>query len=60
VPGKGRRARQVLPPEEIGPVSPTGCPFYPRCKEKTPRCLEAVPQLKDRGDGHAVACVHHA
>lgn len=35
---------------------PTGCPFRTRCKYATEQCAMAMPELKDRGDGHMVAC----
>jgi oligopeptide transport system ATP-binding protein len=35
---------------------PTGCPFRTRCKYATDQCAKAMPELKDRGDGHLVAC----
>ena len=34
---------------------PTGCMFRPRCKERTPACLE-MPELKEEQPGHAVRC----
>ncbi len=34
-----------------------GCPFHPRCTQKTAVCAERVPELKPGGaDGRAVAC----
>uniref|UniRef100_UPI0040568B16 ABC transporter ATP-binding protein n=1 Tax=Agathobacter sp. TaxID=2021311 RepID=UPI0040568B16 len=35
---------------------PTGCPFRTRCRYATERCAEEMPTLKDRGNGHMVAC----
>ena len=35
---------------------PTGCPFRTRCKYATEQCALEMPPLKDRGNGHAVAC----
>ncbi len=35
---------------------PSGCPFRTRCKYATEQCAAEMPQLKDRGDGHMVAC----
>lgn len=35
---------------------PSGCPFRTRCKYATAQCAEEMPQLKDRGNGHMVAC----
>jgi peptide/nickel transport system ATP-binding protein len=36
---------------------PPGCRFAARCRHAMPRCLEAVPPLRDIGGGHKVACV---
>ncbi|MEI6846188.1 MAG: ABC transporter ATP-binding protein [Candidatus Firestonebacteria bacterium] len=33
-----------------------GCAFYARCPEKTSACAESVPEMKDKGSGHKVAC----
>lgn len=35
---------------------PTGCPFRTRCKYATEQCGVEMPPLKDRGNGHFVAC----
>lgn len=35
---------------------PKGCPFNDRCSHAMDCCREKVPQLKDVGDGHEVAC----
>ena len=35
---------------------PKGCPFSNRCKHATERCRNEIPELTDRGDGHAAAC----
>ena len=45
-------------PGEIGnPLNPpSGCRFHPRCAHATKRCAEEVPQLRDLGGGHCVAC----
>lgn len=55
VPGKGRKQRGTLPTEEKD-FAASGCPFYPRCKERGTECLNDVPPLKDMGEGHLVAC----
>ncbi|MEY9863817.1 peptide/nickel transport system ATP-binding protein [Catenulispora sp. GAS73] len=53
---------------------PTGCPFAPRCPQRTDACVEALPELIDLGPGpgsgtgpdlapggrHLVRCLHHA
>lgn len=36
----------------------TCCPFAPRCKYATAKCLESVPQLEEKGNSHFVACYH--
>ncbi len=35
---------------------PTGCPFRTRCRYATEQCAQEIPELKDRGGGHFVAC----
>ena len=35
---------------------PPGCRFHPRCPLAMDKCKQAVPDLIDDGDGHAVAC----
>lgn len=35
---------------------PSGCPFRSRCKYATDQCAAQRPELKDRGNGHMVAC----
>lgn len=41
-------------PSPIKP--PSGCCFHTRCPYAKPACSEAVPQMKDAGNGHMVAC----
>ena len=36
---------------------PPGCRFAPRCTFATAACTEAVPELRDVGGGHKVACI---
>jgi len=33
-----------------------GCPFYARCPERQAPCRESMPELRDRGGRHKVAC----
>lgn len=35
---------------------PKGCRFHSRCPYATEQCREQEPVLRDRGDGHSVAC----
>ncbi|MCX7845208.1 MAG: ABC transporter ATP-binding protein [Dictyoglomaceae bacterium] len=35
---------------------PSGCRFHERCSEVMSICKESVPELKDMGNGHKVAC----
>lgn len=35
---------------------PSGCPFRTRCRYATEQCEKEMPKLKDRGNGHFVAC----
>ncbi|MCA8923411.1 MAG: dipeptide ABC transporter ATP-binding protein [Planctomycetes bacterium] len=42
------------PPTPINP--PSGCVFHPRCWLAEPRCKTEVPELRDLGGGHIVAC----
>ena len=39
--------------------APSGCPFRTRCPYAKESCAESMPDLKDMGSGHMVAC-HYA
>jgi peptide/nickel transport system ATP-binding protein len=44
------------PPDLIAP--PPGCRFHPRCPYATEICSEQVPEFRDMGGEHFVACWH--
>ncbi len=44
------------PPDLIAP--PPGCRFHPRCPFATEICSQQVPEFKDMGGEHFVACWH--
>jgi peptide/nickel transport system ATP-binding protein len=51
------RERIILKGEVPSPLNPPpGCSFHPRCFLALPECSEAIPQLRDVGGGHQVAC----
>ncbi|MHA2434132.1 MAG: ABC transporter ATP-binding protein [Candidatus Thorarchaeota archaeon] len=58
VPNPEYRGRaQVLAGEVPSPINPpTGCRFHPRCRFAKEVCKEEVPELRDVGEGHLVAC----
>lgn len=37
---------------------PSGCPFHPRCRWATPRCIEQDPPFEQVGANHFAACHH--
>ncbi len=43
-----------MPPELI--QAPTLCPFLPRCQVSVEACHVAMPQMRERGNGHQAAC----
>ena len=52
-----KRERLVLKGEIPSPIGEQkGCPLAGRCPSCMEKCRSQVPQLKDRGDGHQVAC----
>jgi peptide/nickel transport system ATP-binding protein len=38
---------------------PLGCPFAPRCPQRTEQCVEEMPPLEPIGDGRLVRCFHY-
>ncbi len=57
-PETARKSKRIILEGDVpSPLRmPTGCPFRTRCKYATEQCAQAMPELKDRGDGHLVAC----
>lgn len=51
------RKRILLEGEVPSPIdAPSGCPFHPRCRYATDECSKRMPDLKDIGNGHMLAC----
>jgi peptide/nickel transport system ATP-binding protein len=56
-----RKRLEAIPgvvPSLITP--PPGCRFAPRCRFAMAACRQAIPQLRDLGGGHKVACILEA
>lgn len=52
-----KRQRIILQGEVPSLInSPSGCPFHPRCMYATDECRHCMPELKDLGNNHFVAC----
>jgi oligopeptide/dipeptide ABC transporter ATP-binding protein len=53
-----QRQRIKIKGEIPSPMDPpTGCHFHPRCPDAIDDCKNIVPELKEIGGGHAVACI---
>lgn len=51
------RQRLLLEGDIPSPMNPPkGCRFHTRCPYASEQCSMAAPDLRDRGDGHMVAC----
>lgn len=52
-----KRERIILKGDIPSPANPPkGCKFHTRCPYKMDKCSEEIPQYKDVGGGHFVAC----
>ncbi len=53
------RPRSIIKGELPSPLRPpSGCVFHPRCPRATQACKEAVPETRELGPDHLVACIH--
>jgi len=53
-----RRPRILLEGDPPSPAAPpSGCVFRTRCRHASAACAELVPQLRERGPNHRVACL---
>lgn len=57
-PETARRSKRIVLEGDVpSPLKMhVGCPFRTRCKYATEQCAKEMPELKDRGNGHLVAC----
>ncbi len=57
-PETARKSKRIVLEGDVpSPLNmPSGCPFRTRCKYATEQCAAQMPPLKDRGEGHFVAC----
>ena len=55
---EAQRQRVILSGDVPGPANPpSGCVFRTRCPMAIDRCAEEVPDMRDFGGGHHVACI---
>jgi oligopeptide/dipeptide ABC transporter ATP-binding protein len=53
-----RRPFKILEGDIPSPINPpSGCVFRTRCEEASPDCASAVPELRQVGSDHWVACI---
>ena len=51
------RKKQILMGEVSDPINPKpGCRFAPRCSYRMDKCTKEEIEIKDKGNGHHVAC----
>ena len=57
-PNTARQSKRIILEGDVpSPLKmPSGCPFRTRCQYATELCAREMPPLKDRGNGHFVAC----
>jgi len=54
---EAKRERIILSGEVPSALAPpSGCRFHPRCKHSMERCREMIPELRNVGGDHWVAC----
>lgn len=52
-----KRNRIILQGDIPSPANPpSGCKFHTRCRYATERCKTEIPEYRDMGNGHFVAC----
>ncbi|MEE8442292.1 MAG: dipeptide ABC transporter ATP-binding protein [Dehalococcoidia bacterium] len=55
---EAQRERIILQGDVPSPLNPpAGCVFHPRCPIAIDECSQAIPELRDLGNDHSVACI---